>query len=45
MNSVETMFYNELEPDDESPMLGTLGTPVLEEEKGGGTHDLRNLLD
>ena len=45
VNFVETMFYDELEPDDESPVLGTLGAPVLEEEEGGGTHDLRNLLD
>ena len=38
------MFYDELEPDNESPMLGTLGAPVLEEEEGGGTYDLRDLL-
>ena len=44
MNFVETMFYDELEPDDESPMLGTLGAPILEEE-GGGTYDLKNLLE
>ena len=42
---METMFYDELEPDDESSAPGTLGAPVLEEEEGGGTHDLRNLLD
>ena len=38
------MFYDELEPDNESPMPGTLGAPVLEEEEGGGTCDLRDLL-
>ena len=42
---METMFYDELEPDDESLMPGTLGAPVLEKEEEGGTHDLRNLLD
>ena len=41
---METIFYDELEPDDESPTLGTPRAPVLEEE-GGGAHDLRNLLD
>ena len=41
VNFVETMFYDELEPDNESPMPGA---PVLEEEKGGGTYDLRDLL-
>ena len=44
VNFVEIMFYDELEPDNESPMLGTLGAPVLEEEEGGGTYDLRDLL-
>ena len=39
------MFYDELEPDDESPALGTPGAPILEEEGGTGTHDLRNLLE
>ena len=39
------MFYNELEPDDESPTPGTLEAPILEEEEGKGTHDLRNLLE
>ena len=39
------MFYDELEPDDESPMLGTPRAPILEEEEGGVTHDLRNLLE
>ena len=29
------MFYNELEPDNESSMPGTPGVPVLEEEEGG----------
>ena len=38
---MEIMFYDELEPDNESPMPGA---PVLEEEKGGGTYDLRDLL-
>ena len=45
VNFMETMFYDELEPDDESPMPGTLGAPILEEEEGGGTRDLRNLLE
>ena len=47
VNFTETMFYDELEPDDESPMLGTLGAPILEEEEQGGkgTSDLRNLLE
>ena len=45
VNFVEIMFYDELEPDDESPTLGTLGALVLEEEEVGGTRDLRNLLD
>ena len=42
---METMFYNELEPDDESPTPRTLGAPILEEEEEeeGATHDLRNL--
>ena len=44
VNFVETMFYDELEPDNESPMPGTLGAFVLEEEEGGGTCDLRDLL-
>ena len=44
VNFVETMFYDELEPDNESLMLGTPGAPVLEEEEGGGTCDLRDLL-
>ena len=40
------MFYDELVLDDESPKPGTSGTLVLEEEEeGGGTSDLRNLLD
>ena len=33
---VETMCYDELELDDKSPMLGTLGAPVLEEAEGEG---------
>ena len=37
VNFVETMFYDELEPDDESLTTGTLGVPVLEKEEGGGT--------
>ena len=45
MNFVETIFYDKLGPDDESPTLGTLEAHVLEEEEGGGTYDLRNLLD
>ena len=47
MNFAETIFYDELEPDDESPMLGTPGAPILEEEEQGGkgTSDLRNLLE
>ena len=44
VNFVEIMFYDELEPDNESPMPGTLGAPVLEKEEGGGTCDLRDLL-
>ena len=42
---METMFYSELEPDDESPTPGTPRAPILEEKEGGGTHDLRNLLE
>ena len=46
VNFVELMFYDELEPDDKSPALGTPGAPILEEEKEGrGTCDLRNLLE
>ena len=46
VNFAKTMFYDELELDDESPALGTLGAPILEEEEGGrGTHDLRILLE
>ena len=33
VNFVETMFYDELEPDNESPIPGALGTPVMEEEE------------
>ena len=42
---MEKMFYNELELDDESPTPGTPKAPILKEEEGGGTHDLRNLLE
>ena len=45
VNFVETMFYNELEPDNESPMLGTPRAPILEEEEGGSIRDLRDLLE
>ena len=47
VNFVETMFYDELKPDDENPTPGTSGAPILEEEeeKGGGPRDLRNLLE
>ena len=33
---METMCYDELGRDDESPTLGTLEAPVLEEEEGKG---------
>ena len=39
------MFYNELEPDDESPTPRPPGAPILKEEEEGGTHYLRNLLE
>ena len=45
VNFVEIMFYDDLELDDETPMSGTLRTPILEEEEGEGTCDLRNLLE
>ena len=45
VNFVETMFYNELEPDDKSLTPGTPRAPILEEEEGRDTHDLRNLLE
>ena len=45
MNFIETVFYDELALDDKCPTLGTLGTPVLEEEEGRGTYDLEDLLD
>ena len=45
VNFVEIMFYDELVPDDESPAPRTLDAPVLKEEEGGCTHDLRNLQD
>ena len=44
VNFVETIFFDELKSDDESPTLKTLRASVLEEEEGGA-HDLRNLLD
>ena len=42
---METMFYDELKLDDKTPTFGTLGALILEEEEGGGTRDLRNLLE
>ena len=45
VNFVETMFYDELKLDDETLTFGTPGAPILEEEEGGGTRDLRNLLE
>ena len=46
VNFTKTMFYDELEPNDESPTPGTPGVPILEEEDGGGgARDLRNLLE
>ena len=45
MNFVETIFYDELELDDETPTSGTPRVPILEKEEGRGTHDLRNLLE
>nr|POE60709.1 hypothetical protein CFP56_55625 [Quercus suber] len=46
VNFMETMFYDELEPDSEGPMTRTPGAPILEEEEGGGgTHDLRNRFE
>ena len=46
VNFAETMFYDDLEPNDESPAPGTLRAPILKEEEGGrGTRDLRNLLE
>ena len=45
VNFVETMFYDKLASDDECPAPGALGAPVLEEEEGSNTHDLRDLLD
>ena len=46
VNIAETMFYDELEPDDGNPAPSTPGAPILEEEGGGrGTYDLRNLLE
>lgn len=48
VNFIETMFYDELAPDEEYPMLGTPRALVLEEEEdeeGGSTRDMRDLLD
>ena len=47
VNFAETMFYDELELDDENPAPGTSEAPILEEEKEGGRgiRDLRNLLE
>jgi len=45
VNFVETMFYEELTPDDECPTLGTLRALALEEEEGSNNYDLRDLLD
>ena len=47
VNFAETMFYDELELDDESPAPSTPRAPILEEEEEGGkgTRDLRNLLE
>ena len=39
VNFVKTMFYDELEPDDESPTPGTPGAPILKEEEGEDTRD------
>ena len=33
VNFVETMFYDELEPDNESPIPRALGAPIMEEEE------------
>ena len=44
VNFAETMFYNELELDDENPAPGTPRAPILEEEEkeeGKGARDLR----
>jgi len=46
VNFIEIMFYDELVPDDECPIPGTLGAPILEEEEeGGSTCELRDLLN
>ena len=45
VNFVETIFYDELAPDDECPAPKTLRAPVLEEEEQRNTNDLRDLLD
>ncbi|XP_065623457.1 uncharacterized protein LOC136064917 [Quercus suber] len=47
VNFIETTFYDELEPDDESPMPGTPGAPILEKEEGGEaqiTQEVKKLL-
>ena len=33
LNFMEMKFYSELEPNDESPTLGTSGAPILEEDE------------
>ena len=46
VNFIETIFYYELELDDENPAPGTPKAPILEEEEGGmGDLDLKNLLE
>ena len=45
VNFVETMFYDELAPDDECPTPRTPKAPILEEEEGCNTRDLRDFLD
>lgn len=45
LNFVETMFYDESAPDDECPTPWNSGALVLEEEEGGSTRNITNLLD
>ena len=45
VNFLETMFYDELAPNDEFLVPGTLGAPILKEEEGSNTLDLGDLLD
>ena len=45
VNFVEIMFYDELESDDETLTSKNPRVPILEEEEGKGTRDLRNLLE